>query len=98
MRAMKFVMYASLSLFGALSTGCVKRQLVGFADHDSKPLTAMNVAVTRSYLFWSSHEYVFYSCAEQGDKLTCRRLCGGNNDIVCPVAAASGGVVQSNIR
>mgnify|MGYP000576595959 CR=1 FL=1 len=57
------------TLLGA--TGCVHRELVGFEDHASKPLTAMRVAVSRSYVFWSSHEYVFYSCAEQGDKLTC---------------------------
>lgn len=92
-------MYAALVLCGALSTGCVKRDLISFADHESKPLTAMNVAVTRKYLFWSTHEYVFYSCAEQGDSLSCKRLCGGSNDIVCPEAAGGGGgLVQTNIR
>ncbi len=100
-------MKAKTSLLSALAvgavllttaTGCVNRELVAFADHDSKPLTSMQVFVTRSYVFWKTHEYVFYSCAEQGDKLTCKRLCGGDNDIVCPTAAGSGGSVQTNIR
>ncbi len=92
---------ASLAVVAVLlvgGTGCVRRELVSFADHESKPLTSINVAVTRSYVFWSSHEYVFYSCAEQGDKLTCKRLCGGGNDIVCPEAQSSGGYAQTNIR
>ena len=89
---------ALIAVLLAAGTGCVRRELVSFADHESKPLTAINVAVTRSYVFWSSHEYVFYSCAEQGDKLTCKRLCGGSNDIVCPEAQGSGGYAQTNIR
>jgi hypothetical protein len=91
-------LFAVAAVLLAAGTGCVRRELVSFADHDSKPLTAINVAVTRSYVFWSSHELVFYSCAEQGDKLSCKRLCGGENDIVCPEAQGSGGVAQSNIR
>ncbi|MBK6696828.1 MAG: hypothetical protein IPG50_32250 [Myxococcales bacterium] len=90
----------SVLALGALlgATGCVHRELVGFEDHATKPLTAMRVAVSRSYVFWSSHEYVFYSCAEQGDKLTCKRLCGGQNDLVCPEAQASGYGASTNIR
>lgn len=80
------------------SSGCVHRELVGFDDHATKPLTAMRVSVKRSYLFWSKEEAVFYSCAEAGDQLTCKRLCGGDNDIVCPEAQVSGGSVTTNIR
>jgi hypothetical protein len=82
----------------ASGTGCVRRELVSFADHESKPLTAINVAVTRSYVFWSSKEYVFYSCAEQGEKLACKRLCGGSNDVVCPEVQGAGANAQTNIR
>ena len=64
----------------------------------SQPLTALQVSVNRSYLVTSSREYVFYSCSEQGDKLTCKRLCGGSNDVVCPEASASGGGYATNIR
>ena len=97
MRPMFFASIVAVLL--STGTGCVHRELVSFADHESKPLTAMNVSVHRSYLFWSSEEFVFYSCAEQGDKLTCRRLCGGSNDIVCPAAHSGGyGPETTNVR
>ena len=82
----------------AFGSGCVKREIVAFADHETKPLTALQVAVNRSYVFSTSREYVFYSCAEQGDKLTCKRLCGGSNDAVCPEASGSGAGSATNIR
>ena len=91
-------LFAFAAVLLAAGTGCVRRELVSFADHESKPLTAINVAVTRSYVFWSSREYVFYSCAEQGEKLTCKRLCGGSNDVVCPEAQGAGANAQTNIR
>lgn len=91
-------LFAFCAVLVAAGTGCVHRELVSFADHESKPLTAINVAVTRSYLFWSSREYVFYSCAEQGDKLACKRLCGGSNDVVCPETQGAGANAQTNIR
>lgn len=82
----------------AFGSGCVHREIVGFNDHETKPLTALQVSVKRSYLFSSSNEFVFYSCAEQGDKLVCKRLCGGNNDVVCPQSSTSGGGTATNIR
>lgn len=94
----KALLFVTGALSLVLGSGCVHREIVAFADHSSKPLTAMNVEVTRNYLFYSTHEYVFYSCAEAGDKLTCRRLCGGSNDIVCPTASQSGDTYATNIR
>ena len=82
----------------SLGSGCVHREIVAFADHETKPLTALQVSVNRSYLVTSSREYVFYSCSEQGDKLTCKRLCGGSNDVACPEASASAGGYATNIR
>jgi hypothetical protein len=82
----------------AFGSGCVHREIVGFADHETKPLTALQVNVKRSYLVSSTQEYVFYSCSEQGDKLTCKRLCGGGNDVVCPTASTSGNGYTTNIR
>lgn len=81
-----------------MGTGCVRRELVAFNDHDTKPLTALRVSVTRSYLVMSSNEYVFYSCLEKNDSLTCKRLCGGDVDVVCPKATLSGDGVATNIR
>lgn len=98
MKILERIAYPALLLALVAAPGCVRRELVSFADHESKPLTALNVVVTRSYVFWSSHEYVFYSCAEQGDKLSCQRLCGGTNDVVCPESQASGAYAQTNIR
>jgi hypothetical protein len=83
-------------LFG--STGCVHRELVSFADHHSKPLTGVQAGVLRNYLFWASYEHIFYSCSEEGDKLTCKRVCGGSSDLVCPEAVGSQGAVGTNIE
>lgn len=81
-----------------LGTGCTRRGIVAFADHDTKPLTAIHVSVEKSYLVFSTYEYVFYSCSESGDNLSCKRLCGGSNDTVCPEASQSGAGVATNIR
>lgn len=62
-------MFASLlGICLAFGTGCVHRELIGFDDHESKPLTAMRAGVTKNYLFWASYEHIFYSCS--------RVLCG----------------------
>lgn len=82
----------------ATSAGCVKRELVSFADHESKPLTALHVHEQRSYLLWSSSEYIFYSCSEQGDALACKRLCGGSTDVECPKGTQAGDSFATNIR
>lgn len=94
----KFTFFALAAVTTLLGTGCVHRELQSFVDHDSKPLTAIGARIDRSYLFWSSHEYVFYSCLEQGDTLQCKRLCGGSADIVCPEAVDNGSSVATNIR
>jgi hypothetical protein len=82
-------------------TGCVHRELVGFADHASKPLTSVQAVIHTSYFFSATSEYAFYSCAEQGDKLTCKRLCGGDTDLVCPTSVGVYGLLGAqgnNIR
>lgn len=96
MRKMLLVPFVSLLVAGA--TGCAHREMVAFADHPTKPLTAMNVDLQRSYLFYSTAEYVFYSCSEQGDQLTCKRLCGGSGDIVCPEVHSASSGYTTNIR
>jgi hypothetical protein len=92
-----FVAAALLSV-ASTSAGCGHRELVGFDDHSTKQLTAMRVKVDSYNVFWNSHEYVFYSCAEQGDKLICKRLCGGATDIECPTAMEAGYGTHTNIR
>ena len=97
---MRKVVCLGLALFALVSgaTGCVHRELLAFDDHESKPLTSMRVLKNTNYLFWSSQELVFYSCAEQGDKLSCKRLCGGDTDLVCPTAVEGYGRSGSNIQ
>jgi hypothetical protein len=99
MTARNAICFAALSLASVIgATGCVHTELVGFDDHASKPLTAMRVKKDTSYGFWSSQEYVFYSCAESGDKLSCKRLCGGATDVVCPMTVDNGYRASNNIR
>jgi hypothetical protein len=92
-----FVVAGWLAL-GLGMSGCVRRELVGFDDHATKQLTAMRVKVDTNNVFWNTHEYVFYSCAEQGDKLLCKRLCGGATDVECPSAMEAGYGAHTNIR
>jgi hypothetical protein len=88
--------FAIFALTGA--TGCVHRQLESFADHPSAPLTSAVVHLQKNYFFARSHEYVFYSCSENGDTLQCKRLCGGNTDLVCPELVENGNSASTNIR
>jgi len=90
-----FVLAVVAAAFGA---GCTSRELIGFADHDTKQLTSMRVLVKKNYVFSSSVEAVVYSCSEIGDKLDCKRICGGKTDTTCPTAVGSGSGVSSNIR
>jgi hypothetical protein len=81
-----------------LGTGCVHRELKSFADHPTAPLTATVVHVHKNYLFSTKDEFVIYSCLEQGDALSCKRLCGGNQDIECPQVIETGNGAATNVR
>jgi hypothetical protein len=94
----KITFAALLGLTALFGSGCVKRELVGFADHDKMALTAIRAGVTKNYFFYAEYEHVFYSCSEQGDVLDCKRVCGGETDLECPKAVASGNGVSTNIR
>ena len=96
MKRLSLIGLLALALSG--STGCVRRELVAFDDHATKPLTALRAVTTRNYLLFGSVEYVFYSCSEQGDKLDCKRVCGGENDTECPTASGGANGVVTNIR
>jgi hypothetical protein len=85
----------SLSLLSS-ATGCVHRELLAFHDHGSKPLTAVVVDQKTNFLYWSTEEIIQYSCVEQGDKLACKRLCGGSTDLVCPTGVSVYGLVSAS--
>jgi hypothetical protein len=82
----------------ACGTGCVHRSIHSVADHPSAPLTRAVVQVDKNFLVWRSSEVVFYSCAENGDALQCKRLCGGQTDIQCPMVIDNGRGTFTNIR
>ena len=84
----------SLALLAG-GTGCVHRELLAFHDHGSKPLTSVVVDKKTNFLAWSMEEVVWYSCAEQGDKLACKRVCGGDNDLECPTGVSLYGLVSA---
>lgn len=77
-------------LLAAASTGCTKRTILAFDDHPTHGLTTLQAFKTTSYLFWSDAEHQFFLCADAGDKLVCKRTCGGGTDIECPKTADTG--------
>jgi hypothetical protein len=89
------------TLAGALLLGtaaCSKRTILQFEDHNRHPATAMQAGMVKNYVFWVTAEHQFYSCSEQGDKLVCKRLCGGQTDLECPKAMAAGRSGATNVR
>ncbi len=82
-------------LFGLLNTGCVTRQIVAFQDHPTSNVTALEVLKQSRYVFFAKNEHIFYTCVDNTTQLVCKRLCGGNNDLVCPAGNGQG---QSNVR
>lgn len=88
----------ALSSIGLASTGCVKQSILGFQDHPRFPVTNLEVFVSKNYYVYRLSEHRFYTCNDAGDKLLCKRACGGSMDIGCPsgVATAYGG--GSNVR
>jgi hypothetical protein len=96
MQKITFAALLGLTLLGG--TSCVHRELVGFDDHDKMALTAIRAGVSKNYVLWAEYEHVFYSCSEQGDVLDCKRVCGGETDLECPMAVVNGNGVSTNIR
>ena len=88
----------ALASLGLASTGCVKQQIMAFEDHPMFTVTSMEVFVSKNYYVYRQNEHRFYLCNDAGDKLLCKRACGGTTDISCPgfVATAYGG--GSNVR
>lgn len=87
-----------LASMGIASTGCVKQQIVEFDDHPKYPVTTLQIFVSKNYYVYAEHEHRFYMCTETGDKLQCKRACGGTTDIRCPTAIATGYGTSSNVR
>lgn len=89
---------AAVAALALGSTGCVSRTIVAFDDHPKHSLTTLEIFESRSYFFWGEHEHKFFSCTDTGDKLVCKRACGGNLDVRCPAEMASYNGRASNVR
>lgn len=91
----------ALALLGSISlasTGCVKQRILAFEDHPKFPVTNLEVFVSKNYYVFAQREHRFYRCTDAGDKLVCKRACGGSTDIGCPAAVATGYGTASNVR
>ena len=80
----------ALLLCSLFSVGCIKRTIIGFADHPKHELTELEVMKTGFYVFYASAEHMFLSCTDDDKQLTCKRQCGGETDLQCPAATAAG--------
>ena len=96
--AIRAISAVALAVTALGTTGCVSRTMLSFEDHPSYPVTDLEVFETRSYYVYSTHEHQFFSCADAGDKLVCKRTCGGQLDVQCPndVSSSYGG--KTNVR
>lgn len=91
------IVIALAAALAALSMGCAKRTILAFDDHHSKNLTTLQAFHTKSYVFWSDAEHQFFFCTDAGDKLVCKRSCGGGTDLECPKAVDTG-YNSTNVR
>jgi hypothetical protein len=97
--ALSTVAVLSLGLFGLAGTGCVKQTILSFEDHPRFPVTNLQLFVSKNYYVYKLNEHRFYSCTDGGDKLLCKRACGGSTDIECPSGLMMGyGGGGSNVR
>ena len=87
-----------LASIGIASTGCVSQRILAFDDHPKYPVTTLQVFVSKSYYVFAEHEHRFYTCADSGEKLLCKRACGGTTDIRCPTTVETGYGASSNVR
>ena len=96
--AIRAISAAALAVTALGTSGCVSRTMLSFEDHPSYPVTDLEVFETKSYFVYATHEHQFFSCADAGDKLVCKRTCGGQLDVQCPndVSTSYGG--KTNVR
>jgi len=94
---LRLALLSAMTLLGALSTGCTKRSILNFDDHPAQGLTTLQAFTTKNYLFWTDAEHQFFLCQDAGDKLVCKRACGGSTDLECP-KSAEGYSYSTNVR
>ena len=87
----------AVAALAAGSTGCAKRTILAFDDHQNHNLTTLQAFHTKSYVVYTTEEHQFFFCTDTGDKLVCKRSCGGNTDLVCPKTLDTG-YNSTNVR
>lgn len=93
----RLALLATSLVLGTLSTGCTKRTILAFDDHQTQRLTTLQAFQTKNYLFWSTAEHQFFLCTDTGEKLVCKRSCGGSTDLECPQGVDTG-YNSTNVR
>jgi hypothetical protein len=96
-RTHRIAFFAITLALGALSTGCAKRTILAFDDNQTHSLTTLQAFHTKNYLFWTDAEHQFFFCTDTGDKLVCKRSCGGGTDLECPKTIDTG-YNSTNVR
>jgi hypothetical protein len=84
---------------GSLATsGCVMRTIKDFDDHQKNSISTLQVLQITHYGFFATAEHQFFMCEDSGNTLTCKRECGGTNELQCPAGAFVGLAGASNVR
>jgi hypothetical protein len=77
-----------------LAQGCVHWRAVDVQDASKDNATVLQLVKHTGYLFWNTSEHVFFTCNDKGQELDCKRMCGGDTDLVCPSAVGQ----HTNVR
>ena len=98
MRILHLLGLTAIVALPALLGGCVTRTMLSFDDNPTQKLTTMQVMTVKKYWLWSTAEHQFFTCADNGSRLDCKRACGGNTDLICPEISETGYTSNTNIR
>ncbi|GEM_PF-1696037 len=96
-RTHRIAFFAITLALGALSMGCTRRTILAFDDHPTHSLTTLQAFQSKFYVFWGDSEHQFFLCTDTGDKLVCKRSCGGDTDLACPKSVDTG-YSSTNVR
>lgn len=101
-RLVRMFLFAALVATSILASGCMSRQLIGFADHPTKKMLLLETLDHHNYVFMQTLQHVFWTCEDKGSSLTCKLACGKGTDLSCPTGSAfwagSVGYGGSNVR
>lgn len=93
---MRALLPSAAVLLALATTGCLtSRSIRSVSEHPTRPLTLIQTQDTLTYVpgFYSVSKHQFWSCSQQSDQLTCRKVCDAQGrQLDCPtgsVAAAS---------